>query len=114
ALPHARCVGSRLGACKVGHAGLGNCPPVRSSSSPIARAIKVSERRLGGFVEQALDLVRIESGRSLGLPINLHLARATHGHISAASEPGGGSSFTLWRPAAEGKSPADARPETVG
>jgi signal transduction histidine kinase len=52
------------------------------------------------FVQLGSDRTTVGQGTGLGLAISRELARSMHGELSATSEPGAGSVFTLSLPAA--------------
>jgi signal transduction histidine kinase len=52
------------------------------------------------FVQLGSDRTTVGQGTGLGLAISRELARSMHGDLSATSEPGAGSVFTLSLPAA--------------
>jgi signal transduction histidine kinase len=63
------------------------------------------ERIFEPFVQVESGYTRRHEGTGLGLAISQRLARSMGGELSVVSEPGRGSCFTLWLPAA-----ADAEP----
>jgi signal transduction histidine kinase len=52
------------------------------------------------FVQLGSDRTTVGQGTGLGLAISRELARSMNGELSATSEPGAGSAFTLSLPAA--------------
>jgi signal transduction histidine kinase len=60
------------------------------------------ERIFEPFVQVDSGYTRRHEGTGLGLAISLRLARSMFGELSVESEPGRGSRFTLWLPAADG------------
>ena len=55
------------------------------------------------FVQLGSDRTTVGQGTGLGLAISRELARSMHGELSATSEPGAGSVFTLSLPAGPGR-----------
>jgi PAS domain S-box-containing protein len=71
------------------------------------------ERIWDAFVQVDATRTRRFGGSGLGLTISRHLARLMGGDITVKSQPGMGSSFTLWLPATDTRA-ARAAPESDG
>jgi len=70
------------------------------------------DRIFSPFVQGEQGHTRRSDGTGLGLTISRRLARLMHGDVAVHSEPGAGSRFTLWLPAAErdtGAAPGESR-----
>ena len=65
------------------------------------------------FAQVDATHTRQAGGTGLGLTISRRLARLMGGDVTARSEPGAGSSFTLWLPAARDEKPAPRPPATA-
>jgi signal transduction histidine kinase len=63
------------------------------------------ERVFEPFVQVDSGYTRRHGGAGLGLAISRRLARSMGGEVSVESQPGAGSRFVLWLPAADGASP---------
>jgi PAS domain S-box-containing protein len=61
------------------------------------------------FVQVDASRTRVIGGSGLGLTISRHLARLMGGDITVRSEPGLGSAFVVWLPAAEPREVTEAR-----
>jgi signal transduction histidine kinase len=64
------------------------------------------------FVQAVAGRTRVTGGTGLGLTISRQLARLMGGDLVARSEPGRGSCFTLWLPAAPAR--AGAADDSIG
>jgi PAS domain S-box-containing protein len=79
---------------------------VRVEDTGIGIPAEQLERIWAAFVQADASRTRKFGGSGLGLTISRHLARLMGGDITVRSEPGLGSSFVLWLPAAD---PAEVR-----
>jgi signal transduction histidine kinase len=59
------------------------------------------ERLFEAFTQASEQRVHNQPGTGLGLTISRHLCRMMGGDISATSQPGRGSVFTVWMPLRE-------------
>ena len=102
---------ARLGASEAGWAWL------RVEDTGIGIAPDHQERIFQPFVQVDATLTRTRGGTGLGLAISRRFARMMGGDLTVRSEPGRGSAFTLWLPAAapDAAAPApDAAPARRG
>jgi hypothetical protein len=81
---------------------------VRVEDTGVGIAPEQLDRIWEAFEQADASRTRKFGGSGLGLTISRHLARLMGGDITVRSQPGLGSSFVLWLPAAD---PADARTE---
>jgi PAS domain S-box-containing protein len=79
---------------------------VRVEDTGIGIAPEQMDRIWGAFEQGDASRTRKFGGSGLGLTISRHLARLMGGDITVKSQPGLGSSFVLWLPAAD---PRDVR-----
>jgi PAS domain S-box-containing protein len=73
---------------------------VRVEDTGVGIAMRDRERMWEAFVQLDGGHTRKVGGSGLGLTISRHLARLMSGDITVRSEPGIGSTFTFWLPAA--------------
>ena len=84
---------------------------VRVEDTGVGIAPEQLERIWEAFVQADQGHTRKVGGSGLGLTISRHLARVVGGDISVRSQPGLGSSFVLWLPAADAAQVARAKAE---
>jgi signal transduction histidine kinase len=90
-----------------GHAHPGRWVVVQVEDTGAGIAPEQMERVFEPFVQVESGYTRRHEGAGLGLAISRRLARSMGGEVTAQSEPGTGSRFTLWLPAAEAGAPAE-------
>jgi hypothetical protein len=78
---------------------------IRVEDPGVGMAPDQLDRIWDAFVQVDASRTRRFGGSGLGLTISRHLARLMRGDVTVTSQPGLGSAFTLWLPAAD---PADA------
>jgi len=91
-----------------GHARAGRWVCVQVDDNGAGIAPEQIERVFEPFVQVESGYTRSHEGAGLGLAISRRLARSMGGEVTAQSEPGAGSRFTLWLPAAEAGGYAEA------
>jgi PAS domain S-box-containing protein len=84
---------------------------LRIRDNGIGMSPEAASKVFDPFVQVEKPLTRTKGGTGLGLTISRRLARLMGGDLTLESEPGKGSTFTLWLPAIE--EPGDATPEEL-